>query len=334
VSIRVSVVVPTYRRSGLLHDCLEALLGQGFPCDAYEVIVVDNASDAATRSLVQAFSSPQDNLGGQPSVAARPSFAYIVAADKPGPSAARNVGWRRARGEIIAFTDDDCRPRPDWLREGVRAIRQGYDAVGGQVIVPLSATPTDYEKNVSRLATDAEFVTANCFIRFQALEACGGFDERFTAAWREDSDLYFNLLAGHSSVGFAPAAQVVHPVRPAPWGVSLHEQRKSVFNALLFKKYPELYRQRIQASPPYRYYAILLAALAFLMGLLTRQFSIALPAMLVWLALTADFVRRRLKGTRRSLGHVLEMIGTSILIPPLSVFWRLRGALRYRVWFF
>jgi glycosyltransferase involved in cell wall biosynthesis len=334
VSIQVSVVVPTYRRSGLLHDCLEALLGQDFPCDAYELIVVDNAGDAATRSLVQAFSSAQDNLGGQPSVAARPSFSYIVAADKPGPSAARNVGWRRARGEIIAFTDDDCRPAPDWLREGVRAIRQGYDAVSGRVIVPLSTTPTDYEKNVSRLATDAEFVTANCFIRSRALEACGGFDERFTAAWREDSDLHFNLLAGHSNVGSAPAARVIHPVRPAPWGISLHEQRKSVFNALLFKKYPRLYRQRIQSAPPYRYYGIVLSALACVIGLLARQFSMALPAALVWLALTADFVLRRLEGTRRSLGHVLEMIGTSILIPPLSVFWRLRGALRYRVWFF
>jgi hypothetical protein len=51
--------------------------------------------------------------------------------------------------------------------------------VTGRLLVPLSDTPTDYEKNTARLSTDAEFVTANCFIRSRVLQACGGFDERF-----------------------------------------------------------------------------------------------------------------------------------------------------------
>ncbi|MGH6635952.1 MAG: hypothetical protein ACRED0_07395 [Gammaproteobacteria bacterium] len=53
----------------------------------------------------------------------------------------------------------------------------------------------------------------------------------------------------------------------------------------------------------------------------------------IWAGLTADFAVRRLKGTARHLSHVLRMLITSALIPPLAVFWRLRGAVKYRVVF-
>ena len=89
---------------------------------------------------------------------------------------------------------------------------------------------------------------ASCAIR------AGGFDERFSAAWREDSDLHFRLLHQGGRIVWAPAALVVHPW-PARWGVSLKQQRKSQFNALLYKKHPRLYRQRIRPWPPWEYYA-------------------------------------------------------------------------------
>src|SRR5690606_30571680 len=110
-----------------------------------------------------------------------------------GPAAARNVGWRAARCEVVAFTDDDCIPDPGWLAAGTRAVEQGFAAATGRVVVPLPDAPTDYERDAAGLAR-AEFVTANCFCRRSVLEALGGFDERFSAAWREDSDLHFALL--------------------------------------------------------------------------------------------------------------------------------------------
>src|SRR5207244_12953942 len=64
----------------------------------------------------------------------------------------------------------------------------------------------------------------------------------------------------------APDAVVVHPLRPASWGVSLRQQRKSMFNALLYKKHPRLYREKIQAAPPWHYYGIVGALLALLVG--------------------------------------------------------------------
>ncbi len=323
--------MPTYKRPALLRSCLKALLDQDFDPRAYEIVVVDNAGSVQTRELVEAMSEESGmDVGTITSV--RPALYYLEEVERSGPAAARNAGWKFAHGEIIAFTDDDCLPERGWLTEGVRQLREGYDAVTGRTIVPIDGVPTDYEKSISRLET-AEFLTANCFIRCNALQATGGFDERFTTAWREDSDLHFRLLSLSLKVGRASRARVVHPVRPAPWGISLKEQRKSRFNALLFKKHPALYRERIQPSPPLRYYGVLISLVGLVAAVAIGWTYLAISMALIWIWLTGQFVVQRLRGTKHSVEHIFEMIITSILIPPLAVYWRLNGALTYRVWF-
>lgn len=320
--IRASVVVPTCGRPELLDRCLAALVAQDLDPSAYEVIVVDDAPSAATRRVVE-------RRAGR----GRPRLRYLALDGPRGPAAARNRGWRAARGEIVAFTDDDCVPAPDWLRWGLAAFRDGVAGAAGRVVVPLPPEPTDYQWNFARLEI-GEFVTANCFYRRSAIAAVGGFDERFRVPWREDSDLFFTLLERGARLVRAPAAVVVHPLRPAAWGVSVSEQRKSRFNALLYKKHPGLYRQRIQRLPPLHYYGAVLAALAGLAGALARRPPLALGGAGAWLALTGGLCVARLRGKSRAPGHVLEMLVTSALIPPLSVYWRLRGALEFRTMFF
>jgi GT2 family glycosyltransferase len=295
--VRVSVVVPTYRRPELLARCLAALAAQTLPADRYEVVV---AEDAAAE----------------------------------GPATARNRGWRAARGNVIAFTDDDTVPDPGWLAAGLAAFDRDPElaAAAGRTVVPLPPRPTDYERNESGLAA-AEFVTANCFVRRAALEAVGGFDERFRAAWREDSDLHFALLERGLKVGRVPAAVVVHPVRPAPWGVSLRMQRKSRYDALLFRKHPDLYRRRVGPGRPWSYYATVAALAAGVAAAAAGAWGVVLASVVVWVALTARFAARRLRGNTLRPAHVAEMVVTSALIPPLSVFWRLYGAARFRVAF-
>ena len=322
--VNVSVVIPTYKRPDFLNHCLEALLRQQFPSKAYEIIVVDDGCSEETRLLVNSFS---EQAGPSPRV------RYVAALHTQGPAAARNIGWRRARGEIIAFTDDDCLPDPDWLEEGLTALTEDLAGVSGQVIVPIPDPPSDYEKNVSRLA-GCQFVTANCFYRRSALEASGGFDEQFTMAWREDSDLQFKMLTCSFNLGCAPAARVVHPVRPAPWGVSLKEQRKSMFNALLFKKYPGLYRTLIEPRAPLRYYGIVFSTLGFLLGILAGNKTLAFVMLALWAGLILHFTFQRLSNTKHTPEHILEMLVTSVIIPYLSVFWRLYGAYTFRVFFF
>ncbi len=328
--------MPTFDRPDLLRKCLDALVHQDYPAEAYEVIVVDNAGTQQTRLLVEEYAAgneTKDAARQTPRVARRhPLLYYLPAADKRGPAAARNAGCRFAHADIIAFTDDDCIPEVGWIREGLQALDVGYDVVNGRVEVPVPVMPTDYERNTSRLA-GAEFVTANCFVRCSALEAAGGFDERFETAWREDSDLQFTLLQQACHIGLAQSAVVVHPVRKVPWGASLKEQRKSMYNALLFKKHPRLYRQRIQPRPPWRNYLIVVSALGATGAAIAGQAVPALLMAFLWGMLTSSFTSERLQGTSHGPGHIAEMVITSILIPPLSVFWRLYGAVKYRVWF-
>ncbi len=285
---RVSVVVPTCGRAELLERCVAALENQSLPRGEYEIIVVD---DSALRS---------------------------------GPAAARNRGWRKARAPVIAFTDDDTVPDREWLKRALEAMKEDVDAATGRIVMPIPRKPTDYERDAQGLER-SEFVTANCFIRKAVLERLGGFDEGFRLPWREDSDLHFRLLRSGARLAHAPQAVVVHPVRPAGWGVSVKQQKKVMYDALLFKKHRRLYRERIRSAARWDYY--------FIVASLALTATGSTPALLLWALLTLRFLLQRLRGASKRPSHVLEMAVTSVLMPPLAVFWRVAGALRYRVAF-
>jgi GT2 family glycosyltransferase len=323
-ALAVSVVVPTCGRLDLLDRCLDALTRQSLPGSRYEVIVVDDEPSQKTLHLVAGWRARTLERG--------PRLVYVSNPGPHGPAAARNRGWRLAQAPIIAFTDDDTVPAHTWLASGLAAFADGVDALCGRIEMPVPATPTDYQRD-ARLLETAEFVTANCFCRRAVLDQLDGFDERFTSPWREDSDLHFRLLEMHANIAHAPDALVVHPVRPAPWGVSLLQIKKIAFDALLYKKHPELYRKKIQRSPRWDYYLIVGALLAALAGLAAGLGSFAALGAAAWLTLTVRLCVRRLTGTAKTASHVAEMIVTSALIPPLAVFWRIAGAIRYRVRF-
>jgi GT2 family glycosyltransferase len=325
VTLAVSVVVPTCRRPELLERCLAALVAQRFDAATYEIVIADDAVCECTHAQVESWAERCRETG--------PPIHYLPVPATRGPAAARNAGWRHACGQVIAFTDDDCLPDPGWLAAGLGAIYAGASGVSGRVDVPLPPRATDYARNVASLGT-SEFVTANCFYRRETLASVGGFDARFAAAWREDSDLYFTLVERGEPLALAADAVVVHPVRPAPWGVSLRQQRKSRFNALLYKKHPVLFRQRTQRSPRRHYYATVAALAALLTGVVGRHPFVASAGLTLWSALTGELAIKRLRGVSHDPAHVTEMILTSAAIPPLAVFWRLRGAIEFRVPFY
>jgi glycosyltransferase involved in cell wall biosynthesis len=362
--ILISVVIPTFHRDRLLDRCLSALVNQTLDPSQYEIIVVDDGCNKDTRSLVESWA--EKTVGYQfaseyiPSTGMHteqfnlrqttttrevlsetlvrlvnlPKIRYFPAySAHHGPAAARNLGWKMAVGDVIAFTDDDCIPDPSWLKTGLDAIMHGADGVSGRIIVPLRNNPTDYEWNACGLSR-SEFITANCFYHKTALETIGGFDERFKMAWREDSDLYFNLKEYGFQLILEPKAFVIHPVQPAVWGISLIQQKKNLYNALLYKKHPVLYRKKLQSSPPLLYYTALLMLFIACITFLNRSMIYAAIAIVLWGTLEGWFCIHRLQHTSRSSGHILEMLITSILIPPIAVFWRIKGAIQFRVLFF
>jgi GT2 family glycosyltransferase len=357
--LAVSVVVPTYRRPDLLRRCLAALQRQSLPADAYEIIVCDDGPSDETAELVVDMSASTATSTVRPAAMAgaaardavaditaagtvadmaaadarpNPTIHYVAVRDTRGPAGARNSGWRAARAPIVAFTDDDTIPDRDWLAAGLAAMATGIDAVGGRIVMPLPDSPTDYQRDATRLQ-DAEFATANVFVRRAALQRIGGFDTRYTMAWREDSDLHFSLLEHGFRVGAAPHAVVVHPVRPAPFGVGVKAQRKIMFDTLLYKKHPRLYRERIRPGLPWLYLGITVLLLAALVLAALHSPRGAAACAALWLALTLVFCAKRLRGNRMDLAHLAEMLLTSIAIPPLSIFWRIVASLRYRAGF-
>lgn len=320
----VSVVVPTCGRPTLLHRCLLALMRQRMPAASYEIIVADDGHSDATQALVRRLGALHRN-GPPPRYTRSPH-------PRGGPAGARNAGWRAAGAPVIAFTDDDTIPSRGWLAEGLRAMEPGIDSVTGRTQVPLPSAPTDWQRNTAGLER-GEFITANCFVRREALEEIGGFDERYRRPWREDSDLHFAMLERGMQIVRAPGALVMHPVREAPWGVSTKIQRNVYFDALLYKKHPRLYRARISAGPPLRYYFAIGALGVGIAGLLAGAPLLALAGGAAWLAWTAGFAAYRLRHTSRRPRHIAEMLYTSALIPPLAIYWRIAGALHFRVAF-
>lgn len=115
MAISVSVIIPVYNGAEVIGECLEAVLRQELPRDAYEVLVVDNGSTDQTQAVVRRYPV---RLATE---AVRSSYA------------ARNTGVRLARGAVLAFTDADCRPSPQWLRAALTALGGRKGRVAGRI---------------------------------------------------------------------------------------------------------------------------------------------------------------------------------------------------------
>lgn len=323
---QISVVIPTYRRKDLLLRCLEKLRAQDFPVADFEIIVVvDDGHEAHLEYEVflRNLLPPQQN----------PLIRLLYSEKKCGPARARNIGWKNATGELILFTDDDTLPSSGWIS----AYWEAYAAAGnlrtaftGSVKVPLSLSPTDYERSIAWMES-ASMVTANfCCPRF-LLESEGGFDETFPLAWREDSEMEFRLMENGISIVRVEKACIEHPVRKARWGISLWLEKKNLVDPLLYRKHPILYRKRIRRYPVWRYYAMVFFSLAAVVFLLGGRPVYALALAGVWLLLVLSFAIRRLHHTSKSFSHITEMLVTSMLLPYLSLFWLWKGSMRYSV---
>lgn len=179
-----SVIVPTYDRPEALVRCVGALREQDYAPDRFEIVVVDDGSP--TPVVVERGDEP-------PRVT-------VVRQANAGPATARNEGVRRARGDILAFTDDDCLPRPAWLRHLVEALEREPDAlVGGTTVNGLASNRWSQASQdlVSFLYTSfassrrlRRFFTSNNLAATRAcFEAIGGFDETFASSAAEDRDL-------------------------------------------------------------------------------------------------------------------------------------------------
>jgi GT2 family glycosyltransferase len=203
----VTVVIPTYNRGHFLERALTSVLTQNYPADRLAVIVIDDGSRDGTRDILQTFQSHYAN------------FQFLQQTNR-GPAAARNTGLRAARGEIVAFMDDDCLADANWLRELARAYdRSTVGGVAGRIrYVPpddnianrCAARYTGEGQPVNGDGEIAFFVTANASFRRTVLEQVGGFDTAFPHAAQEDLDLSFRAKRAGWQLRYTDTAVVDH----------------------------------------------------------------------------------------------------------------------------
>jgi len=228
---KVSVVVATYNGARTLTNCLESLKRLNYP--DYEVVVIDDGSKDRTPEIAKQF-----------------SYARYIRQENQGLSAARNAGICAATGEIVAFTDDDCRADEDWLYYLVSdLVRGNFAGIGGHNFLPPEDSHVAAAVVVSPggpahvMITDREAEhIPGCNMAFYkwALEQIGMFDPIFRKAG-DDVDVCWRLQDSGLKIGFSAAGFVWHYRRSTVKAYLKQQAGYGEAEALLMLKHPEHY---------------------------------------------------------------------------------------------
>ena len=214
----LSVIVCTYNRSFWMRNCLESLVEQCRDESRVEVLIVDNNSTDDTRTVAEEYT------------ARLPNFRYLLE-QVQGLSHGRNRGYREARGELVAYIDDDARAHPDWVISIIRffEIHPQVTGVGGPynafstVSIP-DWFPSEYGRrslgSETRAIRDNEWISGtNMIFRKQALEEIGGFDTGLGMAgnkisYGEETNLVRRMRANGMQIYYCPTIVVDHVIMP------------------------------------------------------------------------------------------------------------------------
>lgn len=230
-----SVIVPVFNARDHIEACLDALLAQHAP-PLCEIVVVDNGSTDGTREAVASVAaSAGDRL-------------RLLTEERPGSYAARNRGIQAAAGEILLFTDADCRPSPGWAAGLVRALAGDPDvlAAGGEV-EPLDGSGgivARYSAGAGILRQEAALghprgpflQTASLAVRARDIRDVGGFDSSLPTGG--DADLCLRLAAARPGrLLLVPGVPVFHAHRTTVAGLFRQFRRYGQGDWMLWRRY-------------------------------------------------------------------------------------------------
>ena len=209
--MKISVIVPAYNVKKTLSRLLDSLSHQS--CKDFEVIVVDDCSQDNTCQVAESY-----------------DCTLVRLPRNRGPASCRNVGAKKAVGDIFLFTDSDCRVEWNWIeRIEERFLQNDIDAVMGKVVLMPSTLLGD---SISALGFPAggaigfdkiwkvdpkgftnSLSTCNCAIRKDVFEEVGGFDESFPFPGGEDTLLAYDLRKFNYRIKYCPDVVVYHAAR-------------------------------------------------------------------------------------------------------------------------
>ena len=217
--VKISVIIPTCHRDDLLAQCLDCLAPgvQTLPPEQYEVIVTDDGSRTTAQQLVQE------------------SYPWVQWTEGPrrGPAANRNHGATIAGGDWLAFTDDDCLPKPGWLEAYWTSIQPDIFVYEGKTTCEDGLPSPLYEAPYN--LTGGNLWSCNFMIRAALFARLEGFDETFVTPAMEDIDFRERLYDIQTKVVFIEGAVTDHPARLKPSGRQLGKKYET-FVQLWYKR--------------------------------------------------------------------------------------------------
>ncbi|MBU0729475.1 MAG: glycosyltransferase [Proteobacteria bacterium] len=233
--MQFSIIIPVYNAGKTLADLLTSLKNQTFS-GLFEIILIDDCSTDDSVSIVKQF-----------------DVTIIESPKNQGPAVCRNVGAQRATGEILVFTDSDCRVDASWLDTIRKRFEKGEtEAVMGRLVLPSSTYLGDsisalgfpagglvgYEKiwPVDQNGYTESLSTCNCAMSREVFHEAGGFDETFPYPGGEDTLLAYSLRKSGHRIQYCPEIIVHHAPRTSFMGFLRWQYRRGVSSYLFSTK--------------------------------------------------------------------------------------------------
>ncbi len=228
-TIRYSIIIPAYNAGRTLPDTLAALKQQTISPDECEVIVVDDGSTDNTADVARHFG------------------ANCIGQSNRGPAAARNHGARVAKGEIILFTDADCSPDRDWIRqmalpfqnEKTMGVKGAYRTHQRALAARFAQAEFEDRYDLLSKADAIDMVdTYSAAFRLDRFIKIGLFDESFPVANNEDTELSYRMCAAGYRLEFNPDAIVYH-LHPDSFMKYLRLKfKRGYWRMIVYRSYP------------------------------------------------------------------------------------------------
>lgn len=228
--VNCSVIIPAYNAQATLNQCLDALKEQSVDPDSYEIIVIDDGSVDATAVIAA-------NYG-----------VRVHTQPNQGPAAARNKGAEMATGDLILFTDSDCVPDHDWIREmtapfadaAITGVKGAYRTRQKELTARFAQAEFQDRFN---LLGQSEFIdmvdTYSAGFRRRVFLSAGGFDTSFPVANNEDTEFSYRLASQGHKLVFNPRAIVFH-THPATLRKYLTVKfKRGYWRIIVYARYPD-----------------------------------------------------------------------------------------------
>ncbi len=317
----LSIVIPTYNRKDKLKILLISLLQLKYDKSKAEIIIVDDGSNDNTAAMVKTFKNA--------------NIKYLKQ-NNSGPAAARNKGWKYAKGLIVGFLDSDVFVDKTYLINAINYFEQhkNIDCLEGRTLSKIiDIKPTYFTHSVENLK-GGQYMTSNIFYSKKILVKTGGFDEAYHNPYiREDTDMAFAAMKAGGKFAYAENIIVFHPVYKSAYNVLFKNAKQGLHEPRLFYKYPKLYLTKMKWIDgwffPVYYLGYYFFPVFVIAGLVMKDTYIFNTGMLFFTLSYAVTLYVQFRKSIFSINDFLIVAALFIFMPYLRLYWLILGFFKH-----